>query len=163
MIPNTGAGSQTCSHTDRKKITQHLPKPTRGITDCLRTNRNVFNYDLELDRDFFYQNMEPTSYRYSIIQSDNQPIPPESFYRKSKDYSTIRTDVGFDTQSLLIVQTLEQLAFQHKNISGQLMVRNNSNFDIFSTLSVDLATCGIVSYRLNAKQSLYEIELIEIK
>ncbi|MEX2568133.1 MAG: hypothetical protein WD431_19450 [Cyclobacteriaceae bacterium] len=46
---------------------------------------------------------------------------------------------------------------------GNLLVRNDPNFDIMSSLTVDYLNFGILNFRLQDKSSVYPIELSEIK
>ncbi len=128
-----------------------------GVTD-----RNVFNYNLERDREYYYINLEQTAYKYNFLNNNFGVISLESFKRRTKDYLSL-LDENLDVNSLLLKQSLEQLGIQQEHISGDLMVRNDTNFGPFSTIQIENATLSVMKYNYSDKQGVYEIELIDVK
>ena len=126
------------------------------------TNRNVFNYNLNRDKEIFYLNLEELSYTFNLLNSDDSVLGSLPFSRKIKDYSSVRVE-SLDVQDLVINQLLEQLGFQQQYITGELMVRDNNSFDIFSTITIGSKVFAISKFNYNDKSGIYQIDLIEIK
>ncbi len=80
----------------------------------VRTNRNIFNYNLESDQEFSYLEIEKTGYQFTLLNENSQPLMANSFYRKNKNYDGFKL-VALNIHSLHIIQNLEQKAFQQKN------------------------------------------------
>ena len=68
-----------------------------------------------------------------------------------------------DIQDLIITQSLEQFGYQQKYITGDLMIRENKNFNIFSTVNIENKDFAIWKYYYNDKMGVYQIHLIELK
>lgn len=128
-----------------------------GVTD-----RNVFNYNLNRDFEYYYSNFEEGEYKYSFKNSSNSIIDQDSFNRKNRNYVGLKSD-GYNIEDLLLNQNLEQFGFQQQYITGDLMVRNNLNFDIFSTLTINGKDFSIQKFNLDDKTGVYNINLIELK
>lgn len=126
------------------------------------TNRNVFNYNLNRDKEIAYINLEEIGYKFNLLKSDNTSLGVSPFTRKLKDYSDLREE-QLNTQDLILIQSLEQFGFQQQLITGDLLVRGDDSFGIFSTLSIDGKDLAIHKYSLNDKAGVYSLELLEIK
>ena len=126
------------------------------------TNRNVFNYNLNRDKEIFYLNLEELSYTFNILGNNNSVLKALPFSRKTKDYLSIRNE-NLNVQDFLLKQSLEQLGFQQQYITGELMIRDNNSFDIFSTITIGSKIFAIGKFNYNDKTGVYQIDLIEIK
>ncbi|WP_217695361.1 LamG domain-containing protein [Belliella pelovolcani] len=129
----------------------------QGITD-----RNIFNYNLNRNRDYFYQDIEETDYKYTLVDSDGFALPEKSFIRKSKNNLTINNE-ELNVPELNLKQNLEQYKFQQKKITGELFVKNQFDFDILNSLKIDNKDFSIQKFILNDYDSVYDVELVEIK
>lgn len=128
-----------------------------GITD-----RNVFNYNLDRNREFKYLNIEEAGYKFNLLKSDNTVIGLGFLNRYLKDYSSDRGE-ALDVYSFLINQYLLQFGYQQQYITGNLANWNNTTFDIFTSIIIEGVKLGILKFSLNDKDSIYTIELMEIK
>ncbi|MEB2775236.1 hypothetical protein SYJ56_07945 [Algoriphagus sp. D3-2-R+10] len=126
------------------------------------TNRNVFNYNLNRDKEISYINLEEIAYKYNLLSGLNTSLGALPFRRKEKDYSAIRP-LELSVQDLILTQSLEQFGFQQQYITGDLMVRDNSTFDIFSTIEITGKTFAIGKFNYQDKAGVYQIDLVEIK
>lgn len=126
------------------------------------TNRNVFNYNLNRDKEISYVNLEEAAYKYSLLNGNGTTLTFNPFKRKLKDYSDVR-DEALNVQDLVLIQSLEQFGFQQQMITGDLLIRNNPAFNIFSTLTIAGKDLAISKYSLDDKRGTYSIELLEIK
>lgn len=126
------------------------------------TNRNVFNYNLNRDKEFFYLNLEESNYKYSLLKSNGTPFMIKSFVRRKRDYSGLQLE-NLDIYDFLLTQSLEQLGFQQEYITGELKVYDNPEFNVLSSLNIDGKDYAIHKFNYNDKQGTYSIELIEIK
>jgi hypothetical protein len=125
------------------------------------TDRNVFNYNLNRDREYFYLDRQEMSYRFTLSDSDGFRLPNESFRRRSSDYSTV-VSTPFSVASFLLTQSLEQFGFQQELITGGLFVKD-SGFNILSFFNVGGKLFPIKEFTLSDYDSTYNIKLIEIK
>ncbi len=126
------------------------------------TNRNVFNYNLNRDKEITYINLEEGAYKYSLLNGNGTSLANSPFKRKLKDYSEER-DEALNVQDLILIQSLEQFGFQQQMITGDLHIRDNPTFNIFSTFTIAGKDLAISKYSLDDKTGNYSIELLEIK
>jgi hypothetical protein len=127
-----------------------------------KTDRNVFNYNLERDREYFYINLEQSAYKFNLLQSDYDTLPVKSFVRKEFDYDGFKVE-ELDIWDYLLVQSLEQLGTQQEHVAGEMMVRSDINFGPFSTIQFNNKVYANLKYSLNDKSGVYNMEWIDIK
>lgn len=126
------------------------------------TDRNVFNYNLNRNKEVFYvNNLSETRYRFNLLDSSNIPIPFKSFKRKNKLYSGNRAET-FDLYELVLNQSLEQFGVQQRSIRGDLFIVD-AGFDILSSISINGVIFSIHKFTLNDYEGIHSVELIEIK
>jgi hypothetical protein len=140
--------------TDRESLSENIWEGT--------TDRNIFNYNLNRNKEVFYiNNLLEKRYPFNLLSSTNNLIPLKSFKRRNKLYTANRTE-NFDLYELVLNQSLEQFGLQQKNITGELFIIDN-DFDILSSASINSEIFSIHKFTLNDFDSIYSIELIEIK
>ena len=140
--------------TDRERLSENI---WTGTTD-----RNVFNYNLNRNKEVFYiNNLDEKRYPFNLLSSTNTLIPLKSFKRRNKTYSANRTET-FDLYELVLNQSLEQFGLQQMNVRGEMLIKD-SNFDIFSSLSINGVIFSIHKFTLNDYEGIHSVELIEIK
>ena len=126
------------------------------------TDRNVFNYNLNRDKNFQYVNIEESGYQYNIINPNGKVFDSKPFKRRTRDYQNNKNE-ELNIQDFLITQSLEQFAYQQQYISGDLIIRGDVNFNIFSTIDIDNKTFPVLKFNYNDKSGIYQIDLIELK
>lgn len=127
------------------------------------TDRNIFNYNLNRDKGFNYLNdLGERRYPNTLLSLVGNILPQSSFRRRLKNYSSNRTE-NLNIEDLLLIQSLEQFGFSQEKITGDLFVKGINNIDIMNSFTIDGSIYIIHKFSLNDYDSLYEVELIELK
>jgi hypothetical protein len=126
-----------------------------------RTDRNVFNYNLNRDQEYFYTDIDESKYTYTLVNSSGNSIG-KGINRRTVDYTAFRNE-DLRIYEYLINQNLNQFGRQQQYITGNLKVINDTGFDILSVVNIDSKEFGIDKFNYNDKQGVYQIELIEIR
>lgn len=127
-----------------------------------KTDRNVFNYNQNRDREYFYTDINESKYQNTLINSSSSSLVPSGFRRYEFDLTTLKNE-NLTIYEYLIFLFLNQFGKQQEYITGTLKVFDDPSFDILSVLEFDGKSYGIHKFNYNDKQGVYQIELIEIK
>lgn len=127
-----------------------------GVTD-----RNVFNYNLNRDREYGYIDVEEVSYRNALLQANEIALPFNSFNLTNKEYTFNRL-FNLNIPAFLLTQQLQQLGVQQRKVTGELWVKNNPSFDYLSCFNINNRKYNIHRMEYNDFEGVYDVELIEV-